>query len=138
MAEQPRFTFLGWAASIVLIGGLVALGAFMILRGRGDSKAPAGSAAATGETPEVSEVKVVRAIGYVVEQLLTGSEDERVARRRAQRRRTARRELEAHRRRTTDAARATGAGPLPLSARVRGGDLAARETPGLSPDASVA
>ena len=58
MAEQPRFTFLGWAASIVLIGGLVALGAFMILRGRGDSKAPAGSAAATGETPEVSEVKV--------------------------------------------------------------------------------
>ena len=57
MAEQPRFTFLGWIASIVLIGGLVALGAFMILRGRGDSKTPAESAAA-GEAPEVSEVKV--------------------------------------------------------------------------------
>jgi len=53
---------------------------------------------------EVSGVKVVQAIGYVVEQLLTGSEDQRVARRRAQRRRASRRELVAHRRqRTTDA-----------------------------------
>src|SRR5215207_2092287 len=58
MSEQPRFTFLGWIASIVLIAGLVALGAFMILRGRGDANAPAGSAAAGGDVPEVSEVKV--------------------------------------------------------------------------------
>src|SRR5215203_2437112 len=57
MSEQPRFTFLGWIASIVLIGGLVALGVFMLLRGRGDAKAPAGTAA-DGEGPEVSEVKV--------------------------------------------------------------------------------
>src|SRR5215207_204359 len=57
MAEQPRFTFLGWVASIVLIGGLVALGAFMILRGRGDTATPAESAAAD-DAPEVSEVKV--------------------------------------------------------------------------------
>jgi NitT/TauT family transport system substrate-binding protein len=57
MAEQPRFTFLGWVASIVLIGGLVALGAFMILRGRGDTATPADGTAA-GDAPEVSEVKV--------------------------------------------------------------------------------
>ena len=31
MTDQPRFTFLGWVASIVLIAALVALGAFMVL-----------------------------------------------------------------------------------------------------------
>jgi NitT/TauT family transport system substrate-binding protein len=59
MSEQPRFTFLGWAASIVLIAGLVALGAYMVLRGRdgGGTGTPAGEAAESG-TPSVSEVKV--------------------------------------------------------------------------------
>ncbi|MEO5897109.1 MAG: phosphate ABC transporter substrate-binding/OmpA family protein [Vicinamibacterales bacterium] len=58
MAEQPRFTFLGWAASIVLIAGLVALGAFMVLRGRGDSKTATPGEATSTEAPEVSDVKV--------------------------------------------------------------------------------
>src|SRR5215210_7566710 len=57
MTDQPRFTFLGWLASIVLIAGLVALGAFMVLRGRGGA-ASKGSDAAEGEAPAVSEVKV--------------------------------------------------------------------------------
>src|SRR5215210_5285052 len=57
MSEQPRFTFFGWVASIVLIAGLIALGAFMVLRGRGDSKTAAGETPGA-ETPEVSEVKV--------------------------------------------------------------------------------
>ena len=58
MSEQPRFTFLGWAASIVLIAGLVALGAYMVLRGRGGGAGtPPGEAAESG-TPSVSEVKV--------------------------------------------------------------------------------
>src|SRR4051812_28332461 len=57
-AEQPRFTFLGWFASIVLIAGLVALAAFMVLRGRGDTKAPVGDAKTSTEAPEVSDVKV--------------------------------------------------------------------------------
>ncbi len=53
---QPRFTFLGWIASIVLIAGLVALGAFMVLRNRGGAATPAGDAT-EGEAPAVSEVK---------------------------------------------------------------------------------
>ena len=57
MTDQPRFTFLGWVASIVLIAGLVALGAFMVLRGRGDTKTTAADAT-EGEAPAVSEVKV--------------------------------------------------------------------------------
>jgi NitT/TauT family transport system substrate-binding protein len=56
MSEQPRFTFLGWIVSIVLIAGLVALGAYMVLRGRsGDTKT---GEAAEGEGSAVAEVKV--------------------------------------------------------------------------------
>jgi NitT/TauT family transport system substrate-binding protein len=58
MAEQPRVTFLGWVASIVLIAGLVALGAFMVLRSRGDSKTVTPGETASTEAPEVSDVKV--------------------------------------------------------------------------------
>ncbi|MBA2258514.1 MAG: OmpA family protein [Acidobacteria bacterium] len=58
MSEQPRFTFLGWAASIALIGALVALGAFMVLRDRGGAGSSTASDAAEGEAPAVSEVKV--------------------------------------------------------------------------------
>jgi NitT/TauT family transport system substrate-binding protein len=57
MSDQPRFTFLGWIASIVLIAALVALGAFMVLRDRGGAGSTAGDAA-EGEAPAVSEVKV--------------------------------------------------------------------------------
>jgi NitT/TauT family transport system substrate-binding protein len=57
MSDQPRFTFFGWIASVVLIAGLVALGAFMVLRGRGGPDTKAGEAA-EGEAPAVSEVKV--------------------------------------------------------------------------------
>ena len=60
MSDQPRFTFLGWVASIALIAGLVALGAFMVMRGRGDTKTTAGEAT-EGEAPAVSEVKIGRA-----------------------------------------------------------------------------
>ena len=57
MSEQPRFTFVGWIVSIVLVVGLIALGAFMVLRGRaGDAGADA--AKTEGEAPAVSEVKV--------------------------------------------------------------------------------
>ena len=56
MTDQPRFTFLGWVASIVLIGGLVALGAFMVLRNRGDAGKSAEKSEA--DAPAVSEVKV--------------------------------------------------------------------------------
>jgi NitT/TauT family transport system substrate-binding protein len=56
MNDQPRFTFLGWIASIVLIAGLVALGAYMIFfRGGGDTKT---GDTAEAEAPAVSEVKV--------------------------------------------------------------------------------
>jgi NitT/TauT family transport system substrate-binding protein len=60
MNDRPRFTVLGKAISFLLVIGLIALGAFMLMRGgtlptAGDDAAEAG---AEGETPEVSEVKV--------------------------------------------------------------------------------
>jgi NitT/TauT family transport system substrate-binding protein len=59
MNDSPRFTVLGKAISFLLVIGLVALGAFMLMRG--GSKPPASSGEATegsGEEPSVSEVKV--------------------------------------------------------------------------------
>ncbi len=56
MNDRPRFTFLGWVTSIALIGGLVALGAFMLLRGRGGSTT--GTEPAEGGEPAIAEVKV--------------------------------------------------------------------------------
>src|SRR5215207_11708679 len=58
MSDRPRFTVLGKAISFLLVIGLVALGAFMLMRG---TKAPAdGDSAAepSGDAPAVSEVKV--------------------------------------------------------------------------------
>jgi NitT/TauT family transport system substrate-binding protein len=58
MNDSPRFTVLGKAISFLLVIGLVALGAFMLMRG---GSQPASSGDATeggGEEPSVSEVKV--------------------------------------------------------------------------------
>ena len=59
MNDRPRFTVLGKAISFLLVIGLIALGALMLMRSRqpsaGDEAAEAG---ADAETPEVSEVKV--------------------------------------------------------------------------------
>jgi NitT/TauT family transport system substrate-binding protein len=55
MSDTPRFTVLGKALSFLLVIGLVALGAFMLMRGRGGD-APA--AETEGGEPEISEVKV--------------------------------------------------------------------------------
>jgi NitT/TauT family transport system substrate-binding protein len=58
MNDSPRFTVLGKAISFLLVIGLVALGAFMLMRG---GAKPASSGEATeggGAEPSVSEVKV--------------------------------------------------------------------------------
>src|SRR5688572_18134932 len=56
MSDRPQFTVLGKAISFLLVIGLVALGALMLMR-RGT--APGGDAAEEdGEEPAVSEVKV--------------------------------------------------------------------------------
>lgn len=60
MNDRPRFTVLGKAISFLLVFGLIALGAFMLMRGgdlpmTGNDAAEAG---AGGDTPEVSEVQV--------------------------------------------------------------------------------
>src|SRR6186997_2656588 len=53
--QRPRFTILGWLISLVLIGGLVALGGFMLLRrGAGD----AAKNADASEGPAVVDVQV--------------------------------------------------------------------------------
>ena len=58
MNDRPRFTVLGKAISFLLVIGLVALGAYMLMRG-GSAPAPGGDAAeGGGEEPAVSEVKV--------------------------------------------------------------------------------
>src|SRR5687768_11024639 len=58
MNERPRFTLLGKAISFLLVLGLVALGAFMVLRG-GTSNDPSETTdAGETEAPAVSEVKV--------------------------------------------------------------------------------
>ena len=58
MNDRPRFTLLGKAISVLLVIGLVALGAFMVLRG-GTSSGPAESKdSGDSAEPTVSEVKV--------------------------------------------------------------------------------
>ena len=57
MSDSPRFTVLGKAISFLLVIGLVALGAFMLMRGGKDADAP-GAATEAGEEPAISEVKV--------------------------------------------------------------------------------
>ena len=58
MNDRPRFTVLGKAISFLLVIGLVALGAFMLMRGGGPA-APGGDAAgAEGGEPAVSEIQV--------------------------------------------------------------------------------
>ena len=56
MSERPRFTFLGWIVSLALVAGLIALGAYMVMRGGGDETKT--SAEAEAEAPAVSEVKI--------------------------------------------------------------------------------
>lgn len=59
MSDSPRFTVLGKAISFLLVIGLVALGAFMLMRGGGgDGAKPAAAAETEGGDPEISEVKV--------------------------------------------------------------------------------
>lgn len=59
MTDRPRFTFLGWAVSLLLIAGLVALGAFMLVRDRGGAPAAdaEGSGTEAGE-PAVADAQV--------------------------------------------------------------------------------
>ena len=60
MSETPRFTILGKAISFLLVIGLVALGAFMLMRGgtgTGTGTPEGGPATESGD-PEISEVKV--------------------------------------------------------------------------------
>jgi NitT/TauT family transport system substrate-binding protein len=57
MSDSPRFTILGKAISFLLVIGLVALGAFMLMRGGTDTAAP-GEPAEGGEEPAISEVQV--------------------------------------------------------------------------------
>ncbi|MBA3641049.1 MAG: phosphate ABC transporter substrate-binding/OmpA family protein [Acidobacteriota bacterium] len=57
MSDSPRFTVLGKAISFLLVIGLVALGAFMLMRG-GDGGTPSAGTETEGGDPEISEVKV--------------------------------------------------------------------------------
>ena len=59
MSDAPRFTALGKLISLVLVAGLILLGAYLIMQPRGAKPAAteAGEAPA-GAAPEVSEVKV--------------------------------------------------------------------------------
>lgn len=57
MSDSPRFTALGKAISFLLVIGLVALGAFMLMRGSDGAEPSAGTETAGGD-PEISEVKV--------------------------------------------------------------------------------
>jgi NitT/TauT family transport system substrate-binding protein len=58
MSDTPRFTALGKAISALLVAGLIALGAYLVLRGKiaGPSSSP--EAGATKGAPDVAEVKV--------------------------------------------------------------------------------
>ncbi|MGH9373503.1 MAG: hypothetical protein ACRD15_18435 [Vicinamibacterales bacterium] len=57
MSDQPRFTALGKLVSMVLVAGLVTLGAYMILgRSGGDSTMP--DSTDSGDAPAVQEVQV--------------------------------------------------------------------------------
>jgi NitT/TauT family transport system substrate-binding protein len=59
MSDTPRFTILGKLISLLLVAGLITLGAYLVLRGRMN---PASTTTETTETPgdatEVAEVKV--------------------------------------------------------------------------------
>lgn len=57
MNDQPRFTLLGKAISVVLVAGLVYLGVRLIMRDRAAEPAAPGAATEAGE-PAVAEVKV--------------------------------------------------------------------------------
>jgi NitT/TauT family transport system substrate-binding protein len=58
MSDSPRFTALGKLISLLLVGGLIALGAYLVLRGRNaDGPSSPASEAPAGE-PELVEVKV--------------------------------------------------------------------------------
>ena len=57
MSERPRFTILGKAISFLLVVGLVALGAFMLMRGGGDTPSGADDPEEGGE-PAVTDVQV--------------------------------------------------------------------------------
>jgi NitT/TauT family transport system substrate-binding protein len=59
MSDTPRFTILGKLLSVVLVAGLLALGAYMVMGRAGDSAEPAaGGEAAEAGDPEVSDVQV--------------------------------------------------------------------------------
>jgi NitT/TauT family transport system substrate-binding protein len=62
MAEEPRFTPIGKVLSLLLIGGLIALGVYMVRPGwfGGGGTAPAGVPAEgpTGAAPEVAEIQL--------------------------------------------------------------------------------
>jgi NitT/TauT family transport system substrate-binding protein len=57
MNDQPRFTALGKLVSLLLVAGLIALGAYMVLGRKGATTGKAEPEAAGG-APEVQEVKV--------------------------------------------------------------------------------
>jgi NitT/TauT family transport system substrate-binding protein len=56
MSDAPRFTALGKIISVLLVGGLIYLGVYMLRGGLGSSSPEQGAEAT--ETPEISEVKV--------------------------------------------------------------------------------
>jgi NitT/TauT family transport system substrate-binding protein len=58
MNGQPRFTALGKLVSIALVAGLIALGVYMIQRGRSEETSPGGAAESSESAPEVQEVQV--------------------------------------------------------------------------------
>ena len=59
MSDRPRFTILGKAISFLLVIGLVALGAVMLMRGGSVPGVGGGDAeGADGDAPEISEVQV--------------------------------------------------------------------------------
>ena len=58
MTAGPRFTALGRLLSILLVAGLVLLGAYMILGRPDEASSPAGTDAAATAAPEVQEARV--------------------------------------------------------------------------------
>ncbi|MBA3297305.1 MAG: OmpA family protein, partial [Acidobacteria bacterium] len=59
MTDRPRFTFLGWAVSLLLIAGLVALGAYMLVREKGEApSADSGGSGTEAGEPAVAEAQV--------------------------------------------------------------------------------
>jgi NitT/TauT family transport system substrate-binding protein len=58
MSDTPRFTVLGKFISILLVAGLVTLGAYMVMRGRSGGSGPAGKPGDEAPAAEVTEVKL--------------------------------------------------------------------------------